>query len=202
MPLAETMELKVREKKEWPLVPEGVYQMEITNLSAEESEWNGEKKEVFKFEFTIIEEGPHYGRRFWKSGKRVSPYPPSGNSKAPLTWKVASAVLKHQLTKEEGKSFTVADMNALIGKQLQGVVVVTPEKENGKKYNNVDSFLAAKQDLAPFDESKVKKEEPASAASPAEIVAKASGGKFQPHGNSEDEDGAAAFDKAMEETRY
>lgn len=179
MPLSEDVEIKTPEKKDWPVMPEDVYQVQITDLTAEESEWQGVKKDVFKFEFTIIDEGEYYGRKLWKKGSRVSPCP-SSNNKAPLTWKVASAVLKHALTEEEGKSFRIADMNALIGKQLRVSVTVTPPKD-GKQYNNVESFLMTKTELPVFDESKVNKVHPEDRKlSPAEIVAKASAGKFIP----------------------
>lgn len=176
--------MKTPEKKDWPVIPEDVYQVEITDLTAEEAEWKGQKKDVFKFEFTIIEDGAYYGRKFWKKGSRVSPCP-SDNNKAPLTWKVASAVLKHSLTKDEGKSFTIAQMNNLIGKQLRVGVTVTAPKEDGKQYNNVESFFMVKGDLPVFDEKKVVKTEPAK-PTPAEIVAQASGGKFTPHPRAED----------------
>jgi hypothetical protein len=182
MPLAPDVELKTPEKKEWPLIPEDVYQVEITDLTAEEAEWKGVKKDVFKFEFTIIEPGQYYGRKLWKKGSRVSPCP-SNNNKAPLTWKVASAVAKHPLTEPEGKAYTIADMNAMIGKQIRIGVSVTAPNQDGKQFNNADSFFMVKQDLPPFDESKVKKDDlPAAAAkpTPAEIVEKASAGKFKP----------------------
>jgi len=75
MSLPADMEMKSPEKKEWPIIPEDVYQVEITDLTAVEDEYKGEKKEVFKFEFTIIEDGPYYGRKLWKKGSRVSPFP-------------------------------------------------------------------------------------------------------------------------------
>jgi hypothetical protein len=174
MPLTAEMEPKAPEKKEWPLIPEDVYQVEITDLTGEESEWKGEKKDVYKFEFTLIEDGPYYGRKLWKKGARVMPFP-SSTGKPPLTWKVASAVAKHPLTEDEGKTYTVAHLNALIGKQLRIGVMVTPPKD-GKQYNNAESFLMAKTQLPPFDESKVKKDEPvkpAQSQSPAAIVEQA-----------------------------
>lgn len=170
MPLTADVELKAPEKKDWPVIPEEVYQVEITDLTADESEYNGEKKPVFKFEFTIIEEGEHYGRKLWKRGARVSPVPYK-NGKNPLTWKVASAVAKRSITEEEGKAYTIADMNALIGKQLRVGVSVTAPKEDGKQYNNVEQFFQAKQNLPPFDESKVKKDDqPAKPMTPAATV--------------------------------
>lgn len=149
----------------------------------------GREERIFKFEFTIIEDGEYYGRKLWKRGSRVSPCP-STNNKAPLTWKVASAVLKHPLTMDEGKSFTIADMNKLIGHQLRVGIVVTAPKADGKQYNNVESFFMAKQSLPAFDEAKVKKDEPAAAGklTPAEIVEKASAGKFAPRTAPSDDD--------------
>ena len=187
MPLSLDVELKTPEKKDRPLIPEDVYEVEITDLTAEESEWKGEKRDMFKFEFTIIEDGPYYGRKVRKKGSRVSPCPSTNNSKAPLTWKVASAILKHPLTKEEGKSFTIADMNTIIGKQLRVGVVVTALKDDGKQYNNAESFFMPKVELPKFDEAKVKKEDnsPAGCVAAttqpskfAQTVAEKTGGKF------------------------
>jgi hypothetical protein len=178
MPIPENTELKTPEKKDWPVIPEDIYQVEITDISAEESEWEGKKKDVFKFEFTIIEPGEYYGRKLWKKGSRVAPCP-STNNKAPLTWKVVSAVKKHPFTEDEGKSFSAKDMNGLIGQQLRIGVTVTAPKEDGKQFNNAESFFMAKSLLPVFDESKVKKDEH-SKPTPAEIVEKASGGKFAP----------------------
>ncbi len=157
--------MKVPEKKDWPVIPEDVYQVQITDLTAEQSEFNGQKKDVFKFEFTIIEDGPYYGRKLWKQGVQTVPIPYT-SGKNPLTWKVASAVAKHPLTEEEGKQYTAAHMNALIGKQIRIGVTVTPPKD-GKQYNNAESFLMAKVLLPAFDESKVKKGVPAPVAASA-----------------------------------
>ena len=181
MPISQGVEIKAPEKKDWPLIPEDVYQVEITDLTEDQSEYKGEKKDVFKFEFTIIEDGEFYGRKFWKRGSRVSPCP-SANGKAPLTWKVASAVARHPITEEEGKAYTIDMLNAMIGKQLRIGISVTPPKD-GKQYNNVESFLMAKTTLSPFDESKVVKDEPQAPTkpTPAQIVEQASGGKFVPH---------------------
>ncbi len=157
--------MKVPDKKDWPLIPEDVYQVQITDLTAEQSEYNGEKKDVFKFEFTIIEDGPYYGRKLWKKGVRTVPIPYS-SGKNPLTWKVASAVAKHALTEEEGKNYTAVHMNALIGKQVRIGVSISAPKPDGKQFNNVESFFAVKAALPPFDEKKVKKEAPT--ATPAQ----------------------------------
>jgi hypothetical protein len=187
MPLDPKTEMKVPEKKDWPLIPEDVYQVEITDIAADVSEYKGEKKDVFKFEFTLIEDGPHYGRKLWRRGVQTVPIPYK-SGKNPLTWKVVSAVAKHPLTEEEGKAYTAAMMNAMIGKQLRVTVSVSEPKPDGKQYNNIDSFMMAKKDLPAFDESKVKKDEAATPQkpSPAQIVQQASGGKFTPHTHPQD----------------
>lgn len=202
MPISETVELKAPEKKVWSLIPEDVYQAQITDISEDVSEFKGEKKEVFKFEFTIIEPGAHYGRKLWKNGSRVAPCP-SSTGKAPLTWKVASAVLKHPLTEEEGKSFTVKDLNALIDQQIRINVSVTPPKD-GKQYNNVEAFLMAKELLPAFDEAKVKQDAPAPVAklTPADIVAQASQGKFTPHTAPQAQEAVEVDDISVEEIPY
>src|SRR4051794_20783046 len=108
MPLdPKTDPMKTSEKKDWPIIPEDVYQVQITDLTEFDDDYKGEVKRKFKFEFTLIEDGQFYGRKLWVRGSKVSPCP-SSNNKAPITWKVASAVLKHPLTEDEGKSFTIA----------------------------------------------------------------------------------------------
>jgi len=175
--------MKVPEKKDWPLIPEDVYQVEITDIAEDVSEFKGEKKEVFKFEFTLIEPGPHYGRKLWRRGVRTSPIPYK-SGKNPLTWKVASAVAKHPLTEEEGKAYTIAMMNGLIGKQLRVTVSVSEPKSDGKQHNNIDSFMMAKQVLPPFDEKKVPHDNLPAAApakpTPAQIVEQAGVSRLSP----------------------
>lgn len=150
--------MKVPEKKDWPLIPEDVYQVEITDIAEDVTEYiKGEKKDVFKFEFTLIEDGPTYGRKLWSRGSRVSPIPYK-SGKNPLTWKVASAVVKHPLTEDEGKAYTIAMLNALIGKQVRVTVSVSAPKADGKQYNNIDSFMMTKAELPAFDEKKVPKD--------------------------------------------
>jgi hypothetical protein len=186
MPLSPTTEMKVPEKKDWPLIPEDVYQVEITDIAEDVTEYiKGEKKDVFKFEFTLIEDGPNYGRKLWSRGSRVSPIPYK-SGKNPLTWKVASAVAKHPLTEEEGKAYTIAMLNALIGKQLRVTVSVSAPKADGKQYNNIDSFMMTKAELPAFDEKKVSKDNqpaPAQAKStPAQVVEQAASTEHEDSG--------------------
>lgn len=176
--------------KEWALLPEDTYQVEITDIKEKTNEYKGEKKQVLEFEFTIIEQHTFesggrkcytYGRRLWKKGAIVKPVP-STNNKDPLTYKVCSAVSGRKLTKEEGESWTIAQLNSLIGRQLRIGVSISAPTQDGRQFNNVDAFYAIKALLSPFNEKQVVEDEPIPAAkpTPADIVAQASGGKFIP----------------------
>ena len=158
MPLSENMELKTPEKKEWELLPEDVYQMQVTDISEEEGEWKGEKKQQMKFEFTVIQDGASYGRKLWLRMTPCRPVPAGSTGKPSWIWRIASAIAGHPLTKEEGEQYDIARINALIGKQLRATVNVSEVKPNGKQYNNIQSFLVVKTQLPPFDEAKVPKE--------------------------------------------
>jgi len=203
MPIDPTkVQFKEGSDKEWALLPEDTYQVQITDITEDQAEWQGVSKPVLKFEFTVIEQNEFedngrkcytYGRKLWKKGSIVAPLP-SHNNKDPLTYRVVSAVVGHKLTKEEGEHWTIDKLNTLIGKQLRVSVTQSAPKPDGKQFNNIEGFLAVKEQLPPFDKEKVKlDEEPAKAQvttspsdspvhkpTPAEIVAAASGGKFTP----------------------
>ena len=158
------------QKKVYPPIPTDIYQCELTDISLDESTYSGEKETVFKFELTLIEDGPHYGRKVWKRTAFIAPVP-GKNGKNPWVWKICSALVGHALTKEEGQKLTAEAMNQLIGNQLR-VNIIESEPKDGVVYNNVDSVLAAKMQLPPFDEQKVPKEA-APAAAPAHAPAPA-----------------------------
>jgi hypothetical protein len=116
-----------------------------------------------KFKFAIVEQHEFidngrkcftYGRILSKKGAIVQPVP-STNNKDPLTYKICSAVAGKKLTKEQGERVSIADLNRLIGKQLRVGVSISAPKPDGKQFNNVDSFYAAKQVLPPFDEKNI-----------------------------------------------
>ena len=109
------------------------------------------------FEFTIIEEGQHYGRRMWKQMAPIKPYPPTG-SRESWVYRIASALAGHPITRAEADKFTTSDINGYIHQQVRITISESAPKENGKRYNNLDSFLSVKQQLPLFDETKVPKE--------------------------------------------
>jgi hypothetical protein len=162
MPLPDNMELQEPQSKEWPLIPADVYQAEITDIEykTEPNRYkkfptDPDEKQVMNFEFTIIEEGLHYGRKLWQKMAPIKPYPPKQNGKQTWIYRIASAMAGHAITNAEADKFTSSDINGFIHRQVRVTVSESAPKENGKRYNNIESFLSVKQQLPPFDEKKV-----------------------------------------------
>ncbi len=164
MPLPDNMELQTPQAKEWPLIPADVYQAEITDIEYKEidNRWkqhptDPDKKQIMNFEFTIIEEGQHYGRKLWQKMSPVKPYPPKQPGKESWVYRIASAMAGHAISKGEADKYTTSDINGFIHRQIRMTVSESAPNENGKRYNNIDSFLTIKQQLPIFDEAKVPK---------------------------------------------
>ena len=105
------MELQEPKAKEWQLIPADVYQTEITNIEYKEidNRWkkdpsDPDKKQIMNFEFTIIEEGPHYGRKMWKQMAPIKPYPPQQSGKESWVYRLASAMAGHASPKAKPTS--------------------------------------------------------------------------------------------------
>lgn len=163
--LSDTFELQTPQAKEWPLIPADVYQTEITKIEEKiepnkfkNYETDPDEVKRINFEFTIIEEGPHYGRRVWQKMAPVKPYPPTAKGKETWLYRLASAMAGHSITRGEADKFGVADVNGYLSKQIRVTVKHSVPNAQGKQYANVDSFLPAKVQLPPFDEAKVPKE--------------------------------------------
>src|SRR5438067_1017241 len=112
--LSNTFELQTPQTKEWPLIPADVYQTEITKIEEKNKfkqyETDPDEVKRINFEFTIIEEGPHYGRRVWQKMAPVKPYPPTGKGKETWMYRLASAMEGHSIPREEADKFGVANI--------------------------------------------------------------------------------------------
>jgi len=167
MPIPDGVELQTPQKKEWPLIPADVYQAEITDIEYK-SEPNRYKKyptdpdekQYMNFEFTIIEEGPLYGRKVWQKMSMIKPYPPQQSGKATWVYRLATAMAGHPITKDGADKFTSSDINDYIHRQVRVNIIQSPPDNNGKIWNNIDGFMAVKQQLPMFDEAKVPKDTP------------------------------------------
>jgi hypothetical protein len=180
MPLPDNVELQDPQTKEWPLIPADVYQAEITDIEykAEPNRYkkydtDPDEKQYMNFTFTIIEEGPLYGRKVWQKMSMIKPYPPKQNGKATWVYRLATAMAGHPITKGEADKFTSSDINDYIHRQVRVNIIQSAPDNNGKVWNNIDGFMTAKQQLPPFDEKKVPKEnlaDPVPAAQPATLA--------------------------------
>jgi hypothetical protein len=159
------MELQSPQTKEWPLIPEDVYQTEITNIEYKvepnrfkQKDTDPDEVQRMNFEFTIIEEGPYYGRKVWQKMAPIKPYPPQGKGKSTWVYRLASAMEGHSITKDEADRYSTSNINGYIHRQVRVTVKHSAPNAQGKQYSNVESFLSIKSELPPFDENKVPKE--------------------------------------------
>jgi hypothetical protein len=160
MPLPTDLVLSKPQSKEYPPFPADTYQCEITDIEYK-VEPNRFKRDAsdpdevqkMNFEFTIIEDGPYYGRKVWVRTTPTVPVPGS-NGKVSWIWRISSALAGHPITKEEGEKYTTNDINGFIHRQIR-VNIVQALGKDGKTYNNADGFLPAKIQLPPFDETKI-----------------------------------------------
>jgi hypothetical protein len=162
MPLPEDKPLQIPSSKQWPLIPPDIYQCEITDIeykleknNYKKSETDPDEVQKMHFEFTIIEDGPCYGRKLWKGMSYTVPIPGS-NGMVSWIWRIASAIAGHPITKDEGEKYTTSDINGFIHRQLR-VGVVEKLKQDGQTLkNDIESLFHAKVQLPPFDPAKVQ----------------------------------------------
>lgn len=163
--LPDNLELQTPQKKEWPLIPADVYQTEITAIDyrVEPNRYktlatDPDEKQVMNFEFTIIEEGPHYGRKVWQKMAPIKPYPPQSKGKPTWVYRLATAMEGHPITKDEADRFGSSQINDYFHCQVRVNITESPARDNGKQYNNIEAFLTIKEKLPKFDPDKVPKE--------------------------------------------
>lgn len=148
------------EKKVYELLEEDTYSAELLDVSLREEASYADKsiqEKRINFEFVIIEEGPNYGRRAWKS---TSPKCMSGGGdfRPSNLFVVLSAVAGRALTEEECAGVTTDFINSFIGSQVR-LVIKQKTSVNGKEYNAIGDFMKIKTTLPKFDSSKVKKDD-------------------------------------------
>jgi hypothetical protein len=149
------------EKKVYPVIDEGVYQAVIADVeSGKQKPYDlrfdaaaPETEAFYVFKFKILTPGPAQGRLLWsKRGKACLPVPPEGKQKPSTVWRIASAVKGSQLTFDEGKNYSLADINALAGKQVI-LIVERTVKQDGGEMNTINTFMHARETLPDIDET-------------------------------------------------
>jgi hypothetical protein len=151
MPISQTIQLQKIEKKEYPVLPAGVYQAQIADIREKlKTPWgqpeSAEKELYLTFQFTIIS-GKYKGQNLFKDVRPVAPTPSEGNSFKPSwMWRIVSAVMGHPFSFAEGVDFRSDQVNGLIGRQLRLIVNQTPPKD-GKSYNNITEVLPVEEEM-------------------------------------------------------
>lgn len=118
--------------QEFTIVPEGTYDVQITNITKKVGKkyMSEEEETVILFEFTILN-GDNSGDKLFR---RVRPVI-SNQPKESNLYKVAKAVLKEVKPDE----FHLTDLKDAL---LKAVVEV--QEKDGRKFNNIVSFMKAK----------------------------------------------------------
>lgn len=162
MPIDTGLNIAGQQVNNFVLVPNDVYQCELVDIKmVQEKAWESEELEnKLRFIFAVIEEGPYYGAKFFKTvGQKFTTGKKSSN-----LYILLSGILQRNFTFEEcrdaAKILTNEFFNNLIGKQIRLAISQSPgKKDPSKTYNNIDSYLPVKAMLPPFNPAKVKTED-------------------------------------------
>lgn len=148
------------EEKTYPVIDEGVYQAVIADVeSGKQKPYDSrfdasapDTEPFYVFKFKILTPGPAQGRLLWsKRGKACLPVPPEGKQKPSIVWRIASAVTGHPLSFDEGKVWTLKDINGLAGKQII-LIVERTTKQDGGEMNVINTYMHAREVLTDVDE--------------------------------------------------
>lgn len=138
------------ERKEWPVIPEDVYQVaieDITTITVKKFH-SEEEEDVFNFQFVILEEGEYKGQRLFK---RVRPivFDGGGKNRPSYLYQIFKAAMKVEPSVEQVElGLTGKELNELIGKQIRVNVKVSPPNNAGKTFSNVEGVMHAKTEMA------------------------------------------------------
>ena len=147
MPLDNNLKIPMRESKEFPPLPEDIYQVELLEITADEKPAYKDKDKletVLSFQFTVLDDGELRGRNIWRNYVPAALWSSSKNGKNVL-WQIIEAIIMRELREDERDSMDAEFLNKLIGYQCR--VVVKNNTKDGKIFNNIDSFLPKKSSL-------------------------------------------------------
>lgn len=152
MPLDNSLKIPKRESKEFPPLPEDMYQVELLDIKAElKPEYKDKTKleTVLEFQFTVVEEGEYRGRNIWRNYVPAVLWKSQKSGKNVL-WQIIEAIIMRELREDEIDTMDAEFLNKLIGYQCR--VVIKNNVKDGKTFNNIDSFLAKKTSLPKLTE--------------------------------------------------
>jgi hypothetical protein len=158
--LPSNFRFETKEKKEYPPLPEDVYQVELLDIDMQEvADMNnpGETRIVLKFQFVILDEGEYRGRSIWQNF--VPTYIYKGDNSKNALYQITKAIIMRDLTEEERLNFGTDYINKLVGYQCRVGTVNKPGKGKNadKVYTNIDKFLPKKMSLPRLTEEEKEK---------------------------------------------
>ena len=144
MPIPTNYNPPKREFKEFPVITPGIYKVKIGDIELIKDKPNYNDPTVledrYKFEFVIVE-GDFAGQKVWKETS-VSLNP--GYKGQPSTlYTLFCAAYRCVLTDDEAQSVSVADVNSLVGKEVNLSIINKPSKDGSKTYSNVKDVFSA-----------------------------------------------------------
>jgi hypothetical protein len=147
-----------RETKEFPLLKNDIYQVELVDVNIEEKQkyQSSEMEEKLSFEFAILAGKDAEGNdaRLRLLAKNFVPtylYISTKNGKNWL-YKVVEALIGRELNKEEeALGVSAKTLNFLIGKQCRVLLEkVASKKDATKFYSNISNILSAESEFTPL----------------------------------------------------
>lgn len=161
----ETVKVEVKEKAEFPPLPEKIYQVQLLDITMEDNatyetrnkpDSEKEYEKVLSFQFTLLngkdKEGKDLrGRNVWENFVPLYLY--IGKNGKNKLYRIVEGLIGHELSPEEIATMDNNFLNELIGKQCQ--VVIKNQVKGDKIYDRVESYVAIDNEMTPLtDEEK------------------------------------------------
>jgi hypothetical protein len=148
--IEQQIKIKKEEKKEYPPIPENVYQCELLDITMKETNkyQSQEKENVLDFQFTLLngkdKNGDLRGRNLWRNYVPMSLY--IGKNGKNVLYQIIEAIQNEEMSPEQEAMLDSQAINSLIGKQVRVVVKNKPDAK-GKIWSNIVSFLPIESEL-------------------------------------------------------
>ena len=143
------IKIEKAEKKEYPPIPENVYQAELLDITmSQHNKFQSQEKEnVLSFQFTLLsgkdKNGDLRGRNLWRN--YVPTYLYVGKNGKNVLYQIIEAIDGQEMTPEREATLDSTEINSLIGKQVR--VVVKNKIVGDKTYSNIANFLPIENEL-------------------------------------------------------
>ena len=142
MPIPITYQPPKREFKKFPVITPGIYKVKIGDIELLKDKPNFKDPTIledkYKFEFDILE-GEFAGQKVWR--ETSTSLNPGYKGQPSTLYTLFCAAYRCVLTDDEAQSVSVADVNSLVGKEINVAIVNKQSGEN--TYSNVKDVFSA-----------------------------------------------------------